>query len=191
MASASQNLLRNTGIQLNITTRWLGTLMTTLGGLPGHFTSLIMLITNVIMLAIKKTDTLDVDTFDIYICRFITGLFWSMVCDTTVSCQGFYFLSTLLGNFVVVLCRDYETINSDLMKPFGWSLNAPSSSPMTSTHMNYMMKPNHHGSSKPFDKFFLVSINTTSTLLNWTRRSSFLDAKFYRFLGIVIGITAQ
>ena len=35
-----------------------------------------------------------------------------------------------------------KIINSDLMKPtFDDLLNAPSSSPMTSTHMNYMMNP--------------------------------------------------
>ena len=39
-----------------------------------------------------------------------------------------------------------KIINSDLMKPtFDDLLNAPSSSPMTSTHYELHDEPNHHG----------------------------------------------
>ncbi len=51
-------------------------------------------------------------------------------------------VSLLIATAVIVLVGVLKIINSDLMKPtFDDLLNAPSSSPMTSQLMNYMMNP--------------------------------------------------
>ncbi len=77
-----QNSLRIRSIQLNITDVGWAPLATITWGLPGHFTSCwLCWSSNVIMLAIKKTDTLDVDIFDIW--RIYHWSFDQMVCRTT------------------------------------------------------------------------------------------------------------
>lgn len=66
--------VENTGIQLNITdVGWAPLATITWGSAWTLYFLLIMLIVNVVMLAIKKTDTLDVDIFDIWHLS-ITGL---------------------------------------------------------------------------------------------------------------------
>jgi len=84
-----------------------------------------------------------------------------------------------------------KIINSDLMKPtFDDLLNAPSSSPMTSTHMNYMMNPIIMVLDKIFDKFFpgLDKYDFDAAKLN--KKIGFWGSKFFIgfLLGIVIGI---
>ena len=84
-----------------------------------------------------------------------------------------------------------KIINSDLMKPtFDDLLNAPSSSPMTSTHMNYMMNPVIMVLDKIFDKFFpwLDKYDFDAAKLN--KKIGFWGSKFFIgfILGIVIGI---
>ena len=59
--------VENTGIQLNITDVGWAPLATITWGSPWTlYFLLIMLIVNVVMLVMKKTDTLDVDIFDIW-----------------------------------------------------------------------------------------------------------------------------
>ena len=71
--------VENTGIQLTITDVWLGTTCYNhLGSAWTLYFLLIMLIVNVVMLAMKKTDTLDVDIFDIWHLS-ITGLLIKLV----------------------------------------------------------------------------------------------------------------
>ena len=69
-------------------------------------------------------------------------------------------------------------------------LNAPSSSPMTSTHMNYMMNPIIMVLDKIFDKFFpgLDKYDFDAAKLN--KKIGFWGSKFFIgfLLGIVIGI---
>ena len=51
-------------------------------------------------------------------------------------------VSLLIATAAIVLVGDVKLSTLNLMKPtFDDLLNAPSSSPMTSTHMNYMMNP--------------------------------------------------
>ena len=144
--------VENTGIQLNITdVGWAPLATITWGSAWTLYFLLIMLIVNVVMLAIKKTDTLDVDIFDIWHLS-ITGLLIKWYADKNGVSAG---VSLLVATLAVVLVGIMKIINSDLMKPtFDDLLNAPSSSPMTSTHMNYMMNPIIMVLDKIFDKFF-------------------------------------
>ena len=131
--------VENTGIQLNITdVGWAPLATITWGSAWTLYFLLVMLVVNIVMLAMKKTDTLDVDIFDIWHLS-ITGLLIKWYADKNGVSAG---VSLLVATLAVVLVGIMKIINSDLMKPtFDDLLNAPSSSPMTSTHMNYMMNP--------------------------------------------------
>jgi len=121
--------VENTGIQLNITdVGWAPLATITWGSAWTLYFLLIMLIVNVVMLAMKKTDTLDVDIFDIWHLS-ITGLLIKWYADNNGVSQG---VSLFIATAAVVLVGILKIINSDLMKPtFDDLLNAPSSSPMT------------------------------------------------------------
>ena len=180
--------VQNTGIQLNITdVGWAPLATITWGSAWTLYFLLIMLIVNVVMLAMKKTDTLDVDIFDIWHLS-ITGLLIKWYADNNgVSAGVSLFVATLAVVFVGVL----KIINSDLMKPtFDDLLNAPNSSPMTSTHMNYMMNPIIMVLDKIFDKILpgLDKYDFDAAKLN--KKIGFWGSKFFIgfILGIVIGI---
>lgn len=180
--------VENTGIQLNITdVGWAPLATITWGSAWTLYFLLVMLVVNVVMLAMKKTDTLDVDIFDIWHLS-ITGLLIKWYADKNGVSAG---VSLFVATLAVVLVGIMKIINSDLMKPtFDDLLNAPSSSPMTSTHMNYMMNPIIMVLDKIFDKFFpgLDKYDFDAAKLN--KKIGFWGSKFFIgfLLGIVIGI---
>lgn len=180
--------VQNTGIQLNITDVGWAPLATITWGSPWTlYFLLIILIVNVVMLAMKKTNTLDVDIFDIWHLS-ITGLLIKWYADNNHVSPA---VSLLIATVAVVLVGVLKIINSDLMKPtFDDLLNAPSSSPMTSTHMNYMMNPIIMVLDKIFDKFFpwLDKYDFDAAKLN--KKIGFWGSKFFIgfLLGIVIGL---
>ncbi|CON48582.1 PTS system%2C IIC component%2C GatC %2Cgalactitol-specific IIC component [Streptococcus pneumoniae] len=180
--------VENTGIQLSITdVGWAPLATITWGSAWTLYFLLIMLIVNVVMLAMKKTDTLDVDIFDIWHLS-ITGLLIKWYADNNGVSQG---VSLFIATAAIVLVGVLKIINSDLMKPtFDDLLNAPSSSPMTSTHMNYMMNPVIMVLDKIFEKFFpgLDKYDFDAAKLN--KKIGFWGSKFFIgfILGIVIGI---
>jgi len=180
--------VENTGIQLNITdVGWAPLATITWGSAWTLYFLLVMLVVNIVMLAMKKTDTLDVDIFDIWHLS-ITGLLIKWYADKNGVSAG---VSLLVATLAVVLVGIMKIINSDLMKPtFDDLLNAPSSSPMTSTHMNYMMNPIIMVLDKIFDKFFpgLDKYDFDAAKLN--KKIGFWGSKFFIgfLLGIVIGI---
>lgn len=116
--------VENTGIQLNITDVGWAPLATITWGSPWTlYFLLIMLIVNVVMLVMKKTDTLDVDIFDIWHLS-ITGLLIKWYADNNHVSPA---VSLLIATAAVVLVGVLKIINSDLMKPtFDDLLNAPS-----------------------------------------------------------------
>ena len=130
-SDAMASFVERTGISLNITDVGWAPLATITWGSPYTlYFLLIMVIVNVIMLILNKTNTLDVDIFDIWHLS-IVGLF-------AIFCGANLIIATILVIFIGVL----KIINSDLMKPtFNDLLNAPDTNPMTTTHMNYMMNP--------------------------------------------------
>lgn len=102
-----------------------------------------MVIVNIIMLVLNKTNTLDVDIFDIWHLSFV-----GLMC---IFCGANLFIATILVIFIGIL----KIINSDLMKPtFNDLLSVPDSNPMTTTHMNYMMNPIIMVFDKIFDLLF-------------------------------------
>nr|WP_277985694.1 PTS transporter subunit IIC [Streptococcus pneumoniae] len=106
--------VENTGIQLSITdVGWAPLATITWGSAWTLYFLLIMLIVNVVMLAMKKTDTLDVDIFDIWHLS-ITGLLIKWYADNNGVSQG---VSLLIATAAIVLVGVLKIINSDLMKP--------------------------------------------------------------------------
>ncbi len=181
-SGAMTDFVERTGISLNITDVGWAPLATITWGSPYTlYFLLIMVIVNVVMLFLNKTNTLDVDIFDIWHLS-IVGLF-------AIFCGANLLIATLLVIFIGVL----KIINSDLMKPtFNDLLNAPDSNPMTTTHMNYMMNPIIMVFDKIFDKIFpwLDKYDFDAAKLN--SKIGFWGSKFAIgiYLGIFVGLLA-
>lgn len=147
-----QAFVKNTGISLNIIDVGWAPLATITWGSPYTlYFLLVMLVVNIVMIVMKKTDTLDVDIFDIWHLS-ITGL---LIMWYAARNHLPVFVSLLIATVAVILVGVLKIINSDLMKPtFDDLLGTGSQSPMTSTHMNYMMNPIIMVLDKIFDKVF-------------------------------------
>ncbi|WP_449614622.1 PTS transporter subunit IIC, partial [Pseudomonas aeruginosa] len=148
---------------------------------------LVMLVVNIVMIVMKKTDTLDVDIFDIWHLS-ITGL---LIMWYAARNHLPVFVSLLIATVAVILVGVLKIINSDLMKPtFDDLLGTGPQSPMTSTHMNYMMNPIIMVLDKIFDKVFpgLDKYDFDAAKLN--KKIGFWGSKFFigMALGFVIGI---
>ena len=89
----------------------------------------ILVIVNLVLLFLNRTNTLDVDIFDIWHLSF-TGLL-------AIYFGANLFIATILVIFIGIL----KIINSDLMKPTFNDLLDDWENPMTTTHLNYMMNP--------------------------------------------------
>ena len=186
-SSALGEFVANTGLNLNVTDVGWAPLATITWGSPYTlYFMFVVLIINGIMLALNKTNTLDVDIFDIWHLS-IVGLF-AMYMGANL------FVTTLLVVFIGVL----KIINSDLMKPtFNDLLNAPDENPMTTTHMNYMMNPIIMLLDKIYDKLFswLDKYDLDAAKLN--SKIGFWGSKFAIgiylgfFVGILAGISIQ
>ncbi|MGR3742399.1 PTS galactitol transporter subunit IIC [Companilactobacillus sp. DQM5] len=180
---ALQRFVENTGIHLTVTDLGWAPLATITWGSPYTlFFLMILVIVNAVMLVLKKTNTLDVDIFDVWHSSFV-GLF-------AIFCGANLLVATLLVVFIGIL----KIINSDLMKPtFNDLLDAPDSNPMTTTHMNYMMNPYIMILDKLFDKLFpwLDKYDFDSAKLN--EKIGFWGSKFAIgiYLGIFIGLLSQ
>lgn len=181
-SEALQAFVGRTGIELSITDVGWAPLATITWGSPYTlYFLLVMIIVNIVMLLLNKTNTLDVDIFDIWHLA-ITGLF-AMYMGASL------FVTTILVIFIGVL----KIINSDLMKPtFNDLLDAPDENPMTTTHMNYMMNPIVMLFNKIIDKIFpfLDKYDFDAAKLNskigfWGSKSA-----IGIYLGLFIGLLA-
>lgn len=179
---ALQAFVERTGIELSITDVGWAPLATITWGSPYTlYFLLVMIVVNIVMLLLNKTNTLDVDIFDIWHLA-ITGLF-AMYMGANL------LVTTLLVIFIGVL----KIINSDLMKPtFNDLLDAPDENPMTTTHMNYMVNPIVMLFNKIIDKLFpfLDKYDFDAAKLNskigfWGSKSA-----IGVYLGIFIGLLA-
>lgn len=175
--------VESTGIELTIADAGWAPLGTITWSSPYTlFFLMVLVIVNIAMLLTNKTNTLDVDIFDVWHLAF-TGLF-CMFCGANL------LIATILVIFIGIL----KIINADLMKPtFNDLLNAPESSPMTTTHMNYMMNPVIMVFDKIFDRFFsrLDKYDFDAATLN--RKIGFWGSKFAIgiYLGLFIGILGK
>lgn len=161
-APAMNQFVKNTGMHKDIMDMGWAPLATITWGSPYTlYFLLVLIILNVLMLIFKRTNTLDVDIFDVWHSAFV-GLF-------AVFCGAPLWLATLL----ILLIGYLKIVNSDLMKPtFDDLLDAPSSNPMTTTHMNYMMNPVIMVFNKFFDK-----------CLPWLDKYDFDSAKLNEKIG--------
>ncbi|MFL2079794.1 PTS galactitol transporter subunit IIC [Marinilactibacillus psychrotolerans] len=181
-SGAMADFVERTGLSLNITDVGWAPLATITWGSPYTlYFLLIIVIVNVVMLILNKTNTLDVDIFDIWHLS-IVGLF-------AIYFGANLFFATILVIFIGIL----KIINSDLMKPtFNDLLNAPESNPMTTTHMNYMMNPIIMVFDKLFDKLFpwLDKYDFDAAKLN--SKIGFWGSKFAIgiYLGVFVGLLA-
>lgn len=182
-SGAMESFVERTGIALNVTDVGWAPLATITWGSPYTlYFLLIMVIVNVIMIAMKKTDTLDVDIFDIWHLS-IVGLF-------AIFCGANLIIATLLVIFIGVL----KIINSDLMKPtFSDLLDTPDdANPMTTTHMNYMMNPIIMLFDKIFDKLFPWVDKYDFDAAKLNSKIGFWGSKFAIgiYLGVFVGLLA-
>lgn len=181
-ADALQAFVLRTGIELSITdVGWAPLANITWGSPYTLYFLLVMIIVNIVMLFLNKTDTLDVDIFDIWHLA-ITGLF-AMYMGANL------LVTTILVIFIGVL----KILNSDLMKPtFNDLLDAPDENPMTTTHMNYMMNPIVMVFDKIIDKLlpFLDKYDFDAAKLN--SKIGFWGSKFAIgiYLGLFVGLLA-
>lgn len=182
-SAALQQFVQNTGIELSVTdVGWAPLATITWGSAYTLYFLFVLVIVNIVMLALNKTDTLDVDIFDVWHLA-ITGLFCKFMGANLL-------VTTLLVIFIGVL----KIINSDLMKPtFNDLLDAPDENPMTTTHMNYMMNPIVMVFNKIIDKLFpfLDKYDFDSAKLN--SKIGFWGSKFAIgiYLGIFIGLLSR
>lgn len=181
-SQAMTDFVERTGLSLSITDVGWAPLATITWGSPYTLYFLaVMVIINIVLLLINRTNTLDVDIFNIWHLS-IVGLF-------AIYCGANLFIATLLVIFIGVM----KIINSDLMKPtFNDLLHVPSSNPMTSTHMNYMMNPFLLIMDKIFDKVFpwLDKYDFDAAKLN--NKIGFWGSKFAigLYLGVFVGLLA-
>jgi PTS system galactitol-specific IIC component len=175
--------VKSTGISLKIIDVGWAPLATITWGSPYTlFFLLIMIIVNIIMLALNKTNTLDVDIFDIWHLSF-TAL------------MAMYFGANLLvATILIIYVGVLKIINSDLMKPtFNDLLDAPDDNPMTTTHLNYMMNPIIMVFDKIFDKIFpwLDKYDFDSAELN--KKIGFWGSHFAIgcYLGVFVGLIGR
>lgn len=182
-SGALTQFVQSTGIELTITDVGWAPLATITWGSPYTlYFLMVMVIVNILMLALKKTNTLDVDIFDIWHLSFV-----GLMC---MFCGANLVTATILVIFIGVL----KIINSDLMKPtFNDLLNVPASNPMTTTHMNYMMNPIIMLLNKIFDKlfFWLDKYDFDAAKLN--KKIGFWGSKFAIgiYLGIFVGLLSK
>lgn len=182
-SSALTQFVESTGFQLSITDAGWAPLATITWGSPYTlYFLLILVIVNIVMIALNKTNTIDVDIFDVWHLAFV-----GLAC--------IYFGANLfIATVLVVLVGIFKIMNSDLMKPtFNDLLGAPESNPMTTTHMNYMMNPIFMLFNKLFDRFlpWLDKYDFDATKLN--SKIGFWGSRFAIgiYLGVFVGLLAH
>lgn len=130
-APALQDFVRSTGIELTITdVGWAPLATITWGSAYTLFFLFVLILVNVALLAVNKTDTLDVDIFNIWHLSFTSLLVL------------YYSESLLLATLFVILLGVLKFLNADLMKPtFNDLLAMPAGNPTTTTHLNFLINP--------------------------------------------------
>ncbi|QKY71714.1 PTS glucitol transporter subunit IIA [Lentibacillus sp. CBA3610] len=182
-APALQDFVKSTGIELTITdVGWAPLATITWGSAYTLFFLLILVLVNLVMLGINKTNTLDVDIFN----------FWhlSIIGLLVVYYSDNLFIATLL----VILLGVMKFINADAMKPtFNDLLDMPDTNPTTTTHLNFMLNPLIMLFDKIFDKFlpFLDKFDFDAAWLN--EKIGFWGSKFAIgiYLGAFVGLLGQ
>lgn len=181
---ALQDFVRSTGIQLSITdVGWAPLATITWGSVYTLYFLLILVLVNIIMLLVNKTNTLNVDIFNVWHPAII-GLLVMYYSDDNL----------LLATSLVVLIGVMKFINADLMKPtFNELLNMPSTNPTTTTHLNFMLNPLIMVFDKIFDALFPFIDKYDFDAATLNKKIGFWGSKFAIgvYLGIFVGILGQ
>ncbi|WKF86182.1 PTS galactitol transporter subunit IIC [Lacticaseibacillus pantheris] len=181
-STALKAFVKSTGINLSVTDLGWAPLATITWGSPYTlFFLALLVIVNLIMLALKLTDTLDVDIFDVWHMSF-TGLM-----------AIFFGANLLTATLLVIFIGVMKIFNSDLMKPTFNDLLDNWDNPMTTTHLNYMMNPVIMVFDKLFDVIFpwLDKFDFDAAKLN--EKIGFWGSRFAIgiYLGIFVGLMAH
>ena len=113
-SASLQSFVENTGISLNVIDVGWAPLATITWGSPYTlYFLLIMLLINIVMIIMKKTNTLDVDIFNIWHLS-ITGLLIMWYAERNHLPT---ILAVIIATIAIVLVGVLKIINSDLMKP--------------------------------------------------------------------------
>ncbi|GAA0747234.1 PTS galactitol transporter subunit IIC [Clostridium oceanicum] len=183
-APALQAFVKSTGIQLSITdVGWAPLATITWGSVYTLYFLLILIIINIIMLVTNKTDTLDVDIFNVWHPA-IVGLITMYYSNNNL----------VLATALVALIGVMKFINADLMKPtFNDLLNMPSSNPTTTTHLNFMLNPIIMVFDKIFDKVFPFIDKYDFDAATLNKKIGFWGSKFAIgvYLGVFVGLLGR
>ncbi|WP_100487240.1 PTS transporter subunit IIC [Sporolactobacillus pectinivorans] len=181
-SAALTEFVKSTGIQLSITDVGWAPLATITWGSPYTlFFLLLLVLLNIILVLLKRTNTLDVDIFDVWHLAFV-----GLLC---IFSGGNLLIATIL----VLIIGSMKIFNSDLMKPTFNDLLHNENNPMTTTHMNYMMNPIIMVLNKIFDVVFpwLDKFDFDAAKLN--KKIGFWGSNFAIgiYLGVFIGLMAH
>jgi PTS system galactitol-specific IIC component len=180
-APALQAFVQSTGIELSITdVGWAPLATITWGSVYTLYFLLILIIINVIMLFTNKTNTLDVDIFNVWHPAII-GLIVMYYSNNNL----------LLATALVAVIGVLKFVNADLMKPtFNDLLNMPKSNPTTTTHLNFMLNPIIMIFDKIFDKVFPFIDKYDFDAATLNKKIGFWGSKFAIgvYLGLFVGI---
>lgn len=182
-APALQDFVKSTGIELTITdVGWAPLATITWGSAYTLFFLMILVIVNLVLLVLNKTDTLDVDIFN----------FWHL--SITGLLVMFYSNNLFIATLLVIMLGVMKFINADLMKPtFNDLLDMPESNPTTTTHLNFLLNPLIMLFDKFFEKVmpFLDKYDFDAAWLN--EKIGFWGSKFAIgiYLGAFVGLLGQ
>lgn len=128
---ALQDFVQTTGIELTIIdVGWAPIATITWGSAYTLFFLFIIILVNLVLLRMNKTNTLDVDIFNSWHLSF-TGLLVLHYSD-----------NLLIATLFVILLGVLKLINADLMKPtFNDLLDMTDGNPTTTTHLNFLINP--------------------------------------------------
>lgn len=186
-SAAMKTFVESTGLQLTITDVGWAPLATITWGSPYTlYFLMVLVIVNIVMIVLAKTNTIDVDIFDVWHLAFV-----GLAC---VYFAGNNPAKLIIATILVIFIGILKVINSDLMKPtFNDLLDAPEENPMTTTHMNYMMNPLAMLLNKIIDKVlpFLDKYDFDAAKLN--NMIGFWGSKFAIgiYLGIFVGLLSH
>lgn len=183
--------VEETGVQLTTLDMGWAPLATITWGSPMTLVFLILVVLlDIIMIILNKTNTIDVDIFDIWHLAFV-GLACIFFGEQIGANEVLMFI---VASILVLFIGALKIINSDIMKPtFNDLLDVDDTNPMTTTHMNYMMNPINMVFNKIFDKCFpwLDKFDFDAAKLN--AKIGFWGSKFAIgiYLGIFVGLIAR
>ena len=182
-SSAMTTFVESTGLQLTVTDVGWAPLATITWGSPYTlYFLMVLVIVNIVMIVLAKTNTIDVDIFDVWHLAFV-----GLACI-------YFGANIVVATLLVVFVGVMKIMNSDLMKPtFNDLLGAPEENPMTTTHMNYMMNPLAMLLNKIIDKVlpFLDKYDFDAAKLN--NMIGFWGSKFAIgiYLGVFVGLLSH